>query len=556
MIRISCLLIVLLIAQASQAQDDRQIILLENDGILPLKRLDTLTIQYNNPELHRLGSRYSENEGNYEMQVATVTEKSVLPVQADLLIMFGDSVEVAAGELDKFRAVIYSSHQDEEAMDHLVQRIFGARAFDQVLKDSLYHYGEGDGKLTPGGLRLAFGAPGEVGLDSLYLYRKLDSIAIAAVDSGVAPGIQILVAKDGMVVLHNTYGYQTYDSLIAVEKYMLYDFASVTKITGALPGLMKLYDEGLFSLDATMGTYLPYFAKGNKKDLQYRRILSHNARLKAWIPYWTTTIRKNGKYRRKTLSTDSTTEYSVKLVEGLYLHKDYREKIYKQIKKSDLLEKEGYVYSGLSFYLYPQIIENLTGQEYENYLKNNIYRPLGASTITFNPMRFYPKDRMIPTEVDTFFRKTPLQGVVHDEGAAMMNGISSNAGLFATTLDLAKLMQMYLWQGTYGGERYIEQSTMELFTACHYCNEGNRRGLAFDKPVLENKENGSTAIDASAHSFGHSGYTGTFAWADPDSGILFIFMSNRVYPTRDNRKLYQLNVRPSMHQVIYDAIIK
>lgn len=171
-------------------------------------------------------------------------------------------------------------------------------------------------------------------------------------------------------------------------------------------------------------------------------------------------------------------------------------------------------------------------------------------------MRYYPKNQMIPTEVDTFFRMVPLQGIVHDEGAAMMQGVSSNAGLFGTALDLGKLMQMYLWKGQYGGERLITTNTLDLFTACHYCNEGIHRGLAFDKPVLENKENGSTAIDASIHSFGHSGYTGTFAWADPDTGILFIFMSNRVYPTRLNRKLYQLNVRPAMHQAIYDARIE
>jgi beta-N-acetylhexosaminidase len=235
------------------------------------------------------------------------------------------------------------------------------------------------------------------------------------------------------------------------------------------------------------------------------------------------------------------------------MNNDYRDKIYKMILKSPLNEKPGYVYSGLSFYLYPDIIETITGEDFESYVKANIYKPLGASTLTFNPMRFYPKNRMIPTEVDTFFRNVPLQGIVHDEGAAMMQGVSSNAGLFGTTLDLAKIMQMYLWKGQYGGERYISTNTLDLFTTCHYCNEGNHRGLAFDKPILENKENGSTAIDASMHSFGHSGYTGTFAWADPDTGILFIFMSNRVYPTRLNRKLYQLNVRPAMHQVIYDA---
>ena len=542
------------LAQVDSLVNNPSIVLLKNDGLLPLKNLNSLSINYmNNPLLLELGSRYTENNGPNEILVSSVSEMETVHSDTDILVIYGDSAAIADGNLDGYDAVIYASTNDSVQTDLISQMIFGGRAFSDTLTTNLYGFNSGDGLTTQGGLRFSFGLPAEAGLDSAYLYAKLDSIAIAAIDSGVAPGIQVLVAKDGIIVMHKTYGYQRYDSLITVEKNMLYDFASVTKITGALPGLMKLYDEDKFSLDATMGTYLPYFDRGNKKGLQYRQILSHNARLKSWIAYWTTTIKKNGKYKGKTLSHDSTASFSIKLTDGLYMHNDYRDKIYKMIRKSPLNEKPGYVYSGLSFYLYPDIIETITGEKFESYVKDNIYKPLGASTITFNPMRFYPKNRMIPTEVDTFFRNVPLQGIVHDEGAAMMKGVSSNAGLFGTTLDLAKLMQMYLWKGQYGGEQLISTNTLDLFTTCHYCNEGNRRGLAFDKPVLENKENGSTAIDASMHSFGHSGYTGTFAWADPDTGILFIFMSNRVYPTRLNRKLYQLNVRPAMHQAIYDA---
>jgi CubicO group peptidase (beta-lactamase class C family) len=533
-----------------------KIVLLKNsDNLLPLKHLDSLTIHYlNNPLLEQLGNRYSENNSAKDLIISSVSGNDKIEGGLGLLVIYGDSISVDSTELREYDAIIYSSHQDSIQSDLISQMIFGGRGFNDSLGTSRYGFTSGSGIITGGGLRLSFGQPKDAGLDSVYLFTKIDSVAQHAIDSGVAPGIQVLVAKDGMVVLHKSYGYQTYDAKIPVSKNMLYDFASVTKITGALPALMKLYDEAKFSLDATMGTYLPYFAKGNKKNLHYRNILSHNARLKSWIPYWTTTIKKNGKYKRKTLSHDSTADYSVKLVDDLYLHNDYQDIIYKQIKKSPLNENPGYVYSGLSFYLYTEIIETLTGKDFESYIKSNIYKPLGASTLTYNPMRFYPKNRMIPTEIDTFFRKSPLVGVVHDEGAAMMRGVSSNAGLFGTTLDLAKLMQMYLWKGKYGGVQFISANTIELFTACHYCNEGNRRGLAFDKPLLENKENGSTAaIDASEHSFGHTGYTGTFAWADPETGILFIFMSNRVYPTRLNRKLYQFNVRPSMHQAIYDS---
>ncbi len=534
------------------------IVLLKNrHNLLPLQNLDSLTIVYANDSLlAAFGARYTENRGPQELVIRSVAGKQKLPAGAGILVIYGDSVAIDTAALAGYGAVIYSRLRNRQQTDLISQKIFGGRSFTGTLQDSLYGFSRGTGIFTPGGWRLSFGRPAEAGLDSAYLLGKIDSIAIQAIDSGVAPGIQVLVARNGRVVVHKTYGYQTYDSLVPVRKDMLYDFASVTKITGALPALMQLYDQNKFSLDATMGTYLPYFAKSNKKDLPYRRVLSHNAGLKSWIPYWTTTLKKNGKFKRHTLAPDSTADYPVKLTDNLYLHKDYRDKIYKMIKKSPLNDKPGYVYSGLSFYLYPEIIEKLTGQDYEQYLKTHIYKPLGASTLTYNPMRFYPKDRMIPTEVDTFFRKVPLQGVVHDEGAAMMRGVSANAGLFGTTLDLAKLMQMYLWRGRYGGRQFISANTIEIFTACHYCQEGNRRGLAFDKPVLADKENGATAFDASRHSFGHSGYTGTFAWADPDTGILFVFMSNRVYPTRLNRKLYQLNVRPAMHQAIYDALLK
>lgn len=541
-------------AQNGSKSKDQTIVLLKNDdNLLPFRKLDLLSISYFSSDMQSFGNRYTENIG---LQQVVITDKPDIKDSSNLkvLVLFGDSIQVAANQLEKFQAVIYSSSKSTESIDLIAQFLFGGRAFEDTLSNKVYGYEQGTGIKTEGGLRFSYGHPSDVGVDSTYLYSKIDSIALMAIGSGVAPGIQVLVARDGRIIMHKTYGYLTYENEEPVKKNLLYDFASITKITGALPALMQLYDQGKFSLDATMGIYLPYFAKGNKKNLQYRQVLSHNARLKAWIPYWTTTIKKNGKYKKKTLSHDSTANYSIKIVDNLYLYNEYRDNIYKQIRKSPLREQTGYKYSGLSFYLYPDIIEQITNQDFENYLKSNVYEPLGASSITYNPLRFYPLNRIVPTEIDTFFRMASLRGTVHDEGAAMMKGVSSNAGLFGTTIDLAKIMQMYLWKGSYGGEQLISKNTMELFTACHYCNEGNRRGLGFDKPVLENKANGSTAIEASEHSFGHLGYTGTFAWADPENGVLFIFMCNRVYPTRDNPKLYRLNIRPAMHQVIYDAI--
>jgi CubicO group peptidase (beta-lactamase class C family) len=291
-----------------------------------------------------------------------------------------------------------------------------------------------------------------------------------------------------------------------------------------------------------------------------------------WIPYWQGTLKGNAKYpwkkrwdgtrindyrfRNKTFSRDSTADYTIKIAADLWQHKDYRQQMFKAIRKSPLNEKPGYVYSGLLFYLMPDIVTRMTGaSDFETYLKEEIYQKIGAYSITYNPTRFYPLEQIIPTEQDTFFSLQQIHGRVHDEGAAMMGGVSCNAGLFATTTDLAKLMQLYLNKGKFGEEQIIAADAVDTFITCHYCPEGNFRGIGFDKPLIEfDPAVSSVSKEASPSSFGHSGYTGTFTWADPDNGILFVFMSNRVYPTRANRKLYELNIRPRIHQAIYDAL--
>ena len=459
--------------------------------------------------------------------------------------------------MDACEAIIITYQENDNTLDLSAQLIFGGIGADGKLPVSINaSYPSGFGIAVQGNIRLGYTLPEEVGLDGRFLNARLDSLAAYTLAEEVAPGLQVLVARNGKVVFHKAWGYHTYNKVQEVKTTDLYDFASVTKITGSLPGLMRMHDQNKFDLDATLGEYLDYFKRGNKKDLLIRRILSHNAGLQSWIAYWTTTLKKNGKYKRNTLSYDSSARYSVKLTDHLYMYNKYRDKIYKMIRKSPVNPEQGYVYSGLAFYLWPEVLERLTGQDYETYLKTTFYRPLGATTLTYNPSRFFDINRMIPTENDTFFRHIQIQGVVHDEGAAMMQGVSGNAGLFGMANDLAKLMQMYLNMGTYGGERYLSEPTMKKFTFCHYCNEGVTRGLGFDKPLLEHKERGMPAVDAGENSFGHSGYTGMFTWADPDSGILFVFCSNRVYPTRANNKIAELHVRPLMHQAVYDAIIE
>ncbi|MEL7222815.1 MAG: serine hydrolase, partial [Bacteroidota bacterium] len=243
------------------------------------------------------------------------------------------------------------------------------------------------------------------------------------------------------------------------------------------------------------------------------------------------------------------------LADDLWQHRSYRQQMMKAILKSPLNETTEYRYSGLLFYLLPEIVSTKTGVNYEDYLRKTFYRPLGATTLGFNPRRYFSEERIIPTERDSFFRMRLLHGYVHDEGAAMMGGLSANAGLFANAIDLAKMMQMYLNGGEYGGQQYIATEAIHAFNQRYYADQNNRRGLGFDKPLLEyDEQKSSVAAAASQNSFGHSGYTGTFTWVDPDNGLLYIFLSNRVYPSRNNRGIYTRNIRPRIHTVLYESI--
>jgi CubicO group peptidase (beta-lactamase class C family) len=459
---------------------------------------------------------------------------------------------------EKSSYLIYVKGAGEYHQSLAAQLIFGGFGAKQRLKKDLNdHFRKGDGLSSEEGIRLRYSPSEVLGMNAQLLRDSISSIAQMAIDSGAFPGCQVLIAKDGHVVFYETWGYQTYDKKQAVRQDDIYDFASVTKITGALPALMKLHGEGRFDLDAPLKVYFPKFKNSNKAELKMRPILAHNAQLQPWIPYWRSTLKKNGKYKCRTFKTNPSKRFPTKVTDHLYLHRNYKKRIYKAIKKSPLNEEKGYKYSGLTFYLFPKIVSDLVNQDFETYLKNTFYRPLGAFTLTYNPYLYFPLDRIVPTEKDTFFRMVQIHGMVHDEGAAMMGGVSSNAGLFGTANDLAKLMQMYLNGGTYGGQRFIAESSVNEFTHCQYCDQGNRRGLGFDKPLIEyHPQNSSVSKDASSESYGHSGYTGTFVWVDPEYDLIYIFFSNRVYQTRENRKIYDLNVRPMIHQVIYDSFLE
>lgn len=460
-----------------------------------------------------------------------------------------DAVESADG-------LIIAYQDDDEAESLAAQLIFGGVGARGRLPVSIGEkFSEGEGLDVEGGFRFAYTLPEEVGMDSETLINGVDSLVAQALEAKAMPGCQVLIARDRKVILHKAYGLHTYSDTVQVKLTDLYDLASLTKISTSMAALMKLYDEGDFKLDATLADYLPRFRRSNKADIPMYDILTHQGRLIPFIPFYQRTYRKNGSYKWATIKRDSSRRFPFELTKGLYLHRKYSDKMVKGIRKSPLREKKEYVYSDFFFMLAPRVVESMIDQSFEAYVHENFYRPLGGTTISFNPHRKFDRSRIVPTENDFLFRREPVHGRVHDENAAMMNGVSGHAGLFANANDLAKLMQMYLDMGTYGGKRYIREETLREFSRTQFPESGNHRALGFDKPYLVYRGvRSNTAEGAGPNTFGHTGFTGTFAWMDPDNGLLYIFLSNRVNPTRANTRLYQLNTRTQIQQVMYDAL--
>ncbi|WP_242203417.1 serine hydrolase domain-containing protein [Aestuariivivens insulae] len=405
--------------------------------------------------------------------------------------------------------------------------------------------------------QLQYGSPELVGLDSRYIQHRVDSIMQRAIKEQAFPGAQVLVAKQGKIIFHQAYGFHTYDSIQKVQLNDIYDLASVTKIVGPLPALMKLYEEGKLDLDKPFSTYWPSWKhRADKKDITLRELLAHQAGMKPYIIFLSDVLRK-GKPKKRFVQTEKRKGFSNQAYPNLYIKNRFNRKVFRKIKRSKVSDDKVYLYSGLASLIYPQLIENITGEDYQSYLQNHFYRPLGCETLGYLPSTKAFKNTIVPTENDSIFRNTLTQGWVHDENAALFGGVSGNAGLFATTKDLAIYMQMLLQKGTYAGKHYFKTSTVEEFTRIQYPENDNRRGLGFDKPLIGNDtlsiKEAYPAPQVSPKSFGHSGFTGTFVWADPDNELVFIFLSNRVYPTRTHRNIYDLNIRPALQQVFYTA---
>lgn len=452
-----------------------------------------------------------------------------------------------------FKNVIVGYNEEEEAESITAQIIFGARGADGFLPVTVGKFHYGDGVCTNSNMRLKYGRPIEVNMNSKTL-SKIDAIVQKSIDDRVFPGCQILVAKDGNVIYEKAFGYHTYATDLPTKTTDLFDIASVTKVTATLPMIMKMQEQGKIDVNKKLGDYFTYPENSNKKDIVIKEMLCHQAGLPAWIPFYKNSLDSLGNPDTLWYSKKQDSVFSVKILDSLFLKKSFQDSVWNMIYNCGLSPVKDYKYSDLGYYLLKQLIEKAYNDSLQNVTRKYLYAPLGMNYTLYNPKwNGWNVNNIMPTEIEKNFRKSLLIGTVHDQGAALLGGVAGHAGVFSTANDLAKYFQLLLNDGTYGGYRYYQASTITNFTSKQFA--GNRRAIGFDKPTPIGQD-GPTCDAASSQSFGHTGFTGTMAWADPKNGLVYIFLSNRVYPSADVNTLSKQNIRQKIQQVIYDAIEK
>lgn len=454
-----------------------------------------------------------------------------------------------------FEGVVVGYQNSATAQKLSAQILFGALSAQGQLPVSISNsmYKVGHGLQTSKIDRLSFGLPESVGMSSAKL-SKLDSVANFAIDEKMTPGIQLLVARKGKVIYDKNFGYHTYSKQRKVRAEDLYDLASLTKILVTLPLLMELVEHGSVDLDDRLGDILPQYKKTNKSQITLKEMLSHYARLQPWIPFYQSTLDSvTNKPISRFFRTKKSKKYPIKISENSFLRTDFTDTIHQNIIDSELLDEKKYRYSDLPYYILKDYLESFYDVSLDALIQQRFYKTIGANYSTYNPLEKFDKTQVIPTEKDTYFRFDTVHGHVHDMGAAMQNGVGGHAGLFSNANDVAKLMQMYLQYGHYGGKQFLTPKTIDAFNTCYFCEEDNRRGVGFDKPQLD--EEGPTCGCISMTSFGHSGFTGTYAWADPEEEIIYVFLSNRTFPDSKNNRLLKENIRTEIQRLIYEAIL-
>ena len=581
-------------------QIEASLTLLENrHNLIPLARLDTLKIAVLSvgvttiSEFQRMAANYSKVNflnlpaiftpaelqsiqsklKEYNLVLAGFHQISATPEVNQLIdflsqektsvITFFQKASELANLKIKSDGLILAFDNDSLPQSLSTQLIFGGIGAKGKLTEPMgNNYPAGSGIQIEKSIRLKYTLPEEIGMQSAKLNGAMDSIVNNALDKKAFPGCNVLVAKDGKIIFRKAYGYHTFEKLHPTQLSDLYDLASVTKVSGGAPGILKLYDEGKIGLDKPVADYLPdwknrLFHRSDKSDVTIRELYAHQSGLIPFIGFYRQTM-ENGKPSPKWYTSVPDKKHTLCVAPGMYLDRKFQKVVNDEIRKTPLKTRGKYVYSDLPLVITPQIVERLSGKSFTEFLDAEFYKPLGASALTYNPLDRFPKEQIVPTELDNYYRFQLIQGTVHDESAAVLGGISGNAGLFASADDLAKLMQMYLQMGTYGGKQYVSEATMKEFTRAQFPQTKNRRGLIFDKPSLNldslKPAEAYPCPEASPESFRHSGFTGTFVWMDPKCGLMYIFLSNRVCPTRNNNLISDLNVRTEILSTVYKQL--
>lgn len=456
--------------------------------------------------------------------------------------------------VDNFSSIMMAYQDSEEAQKASADAIIGAIQVNGKLPISAGQFVEGEGISIDKSIRIRRDvSPFELGLDPSDLL-KIDTIALNGIKEKAYPGCRVLAIKNSNVIVDKSFGYQTYEKRKKVTSQTVYDLASITKIASTTLSLLQLTDLDKFDPNYNLCDYLPEIADTSDYfNMNLKEMLSHTAGLKSWIPFYDYTLVNkipSNKYYR-TFPKDG---YS-KVADKLYIDHSYSDSMYYKILTNPLRNKKNYKYSDLGYYLIYKMFPKITNSSLEDYVSDNFYNPLGLRSIGYHPLQRMNKNLIAPTENDRVFRNQVIRGYVHDPGAAMLGGACGHAGLFSNAYDIATIMQLFLDKGSYAGEQFFNSTTFDYYNTAHFTKDKNRRGVGFDKPVM-NPDSGPACNSASASSFGHSGFTGTLVWADPEKDLVYVFLSNRVYPDAGNRKLLKMNIRTDIQQVLYDAIDK
>lgn len=483
-------------------------------------------------------------------------------------------------------AVVFGYGKDEVWQDYAAQTIFGGSPANGVLPVTVKSKNNGKVLRAGDGVqyaanRLGYTLPIEAGFKD-DLIAKIDSVCNYGITQKAFPGCQVMVVRHGKVVVDRSYGEINFNSGVPVTDNTLYGLASVSKATGTLSGIMKLYDEGKIKLDEPASKYIAGLRDTDKSDITFRQLLYHETGMQPSLSMWdmmfdpatysgklitnaptsVNTIKvmknaygnKDAKLRTDILAFEPSREFNIPIADGIYGSKATYDSIMTRIYHSKLRPNKNYCYSCLNFCLLANALQNITHTELDAYVDKNIFAKLGSYHTTYRPLNKFAPDDIAYTEVDTYLRKQHIHGYVHDELAAFSGGVQGNAGLFSNANDLAKLFQMWLNGGEYGGETYYKKSTVDTFLKSK--STRSHRGLGFDKPNLADKEASSTCDEATAETVGHTGFTGTCYWVDPKNDMIYIFLSNRVCPTRDNPAFTRVSARSHIHTIIYNSIVE